>query len=68
MNNIFKKLKGENLIKEHFEIAKKVCDDFKKYKSVKGIVILGGIGRGYSDKYSDIDIIIFTERNLYNKW
>ena len=29
-----------------------------------GIVLLGGIARGYADKYSDIDIIVFTERNV----
>ncbi|MGQ4894945.1 MAG: nucleotidyltransferase domain-containing protein [Candidatus Njordarchaeia archaeon] len=59
----FESLEGRNIIKLHKKIAARFVDNFKK-EGVIGIVLLGGIARGYADKYSDIDIIVFTERNV----
>ena len=43
--------------------AKKFASRFKR-KGVVGIVFLGAIARGYFDKFSDIDVIIFKRRNV----
>jgi len=63
---MFRKLKGKNLVKQHMRIAKEISERLKKYKGVIGIVALGGVARGYSDKFSDIDIIVFCEKKIEN--
>lgn len=55
----------EELKRERFAEAKAVAKEFAsklRRKGVVGIVFLGGIARGYFDKFSDIDIIVFKKR------
>jgi len=59
----FQKLKGKNIIKLHEKMAKEFIKKVKRKRNIVGIVCTGGIGRGYADKYSDIDITIFVKKN-----
>lgn len=59
-------MKFETLGKEKLAEAEKVAEDFVskfRRKGVVGIVFLGGIARGYFEKFSDIDIVIFKRKN-----
>lgn len=53
-------LNGKNLAKLHRIFADEYIKNLSQKKDVIGIVILGGAARGYADKYSDVDIAIFT--------
>jgi len=56
-------MKSKNLIKETFKVVKPFLISLKKEKWVKGIVLLGGLGkRSFIDKFSDIDISVFTSK------
>jgi predicted nucleotidyltransferase len=56
----FKELKRERFA-EATAVAKEFASKLKR-KGVVGIVFLGGIARGYFDKFSDIDIIVFKKK------
>ena len=57
----FKNLRTEKLA-EAIIVAEEFASRFKR-KGIIGIVFLGGIARGYFDKFTDIDIIIFKRKN-----
>ena len=44
-------------------VAEEFASKFRR-KGVVGIVFLGGIARGYFDKFSDIDLIVFKRRGI----
>lgn len=56
----FKELKAEKLA-EAIAVAEEFASKFKQ-RGVVGIVFLGAIARGYFDRFSDIDIVIFKRR------
>jgi len=58
----FEELGTERLV-EAMAVAKEFASKFKR-KGVVGIVFLGGVARGYFDKFSDIDIIIFKRKRV----
>ena len=66
MKNLNLKTKDRN--KEYSEIAKKYSKKISEYDGVIGVTIGGGIGRGHSDEFSDIDIFIFLDSKTYRKW
>jgi len=51
-------LKGENRIQEFRRIAKELASEISIHKEVVGIVFLGGLVRGFADKFSDVDILV----------
>jgi predicted nucleotidyltransferase len=53
------KLERENLIEEYKRIAESVKLRILSMKGVCGIVYGGGLVRGFADRYSDVDIIVF---------
>jgi predicted nucleotidyltransferase len=56
------KLKGENRIRMFRRIAEQNAAKIASYKGVTGIVFTGGLVRGFMDKFSDLDIIVFLDR------
>jgi len=57
-------LKGENRIKTFRRIARNLTSKISSYKGVAGIVFIGGLVRGFADKFSDVDIVVLlTERD-----
>ena len=57
-----KKLKGENRIEEFRQTAKNLASKIASYEGVVGIVFIGGLVRGFVDKFSDLDITVFIDR------
>jgi predicted nucleotidyltransferase len=56
------KLKGENRIRKFRQIAEELASRIASYENVTGIVFIGGLVRGFADKFSDVDIIVFLSR------
>jgi len=51
-------LKGENRIKAFKRIAKGLASKISNCEGVTGIAFIGGLVRGFADKYSDLDIVV----------
>jgi predicted nucleotidyltransferase len=62
MKGAKQKLKGKNQIKKFRQIAEQLASEISALKDVVGIVFIGGLVRGFVDKSSDIDIIVFTNK------
>ena len=56
------RLKGENQIKKFRQVAEGFISKIVSFKDVAGIVFIGGLVRGFADKFSDVDIIVFLSR------
>jgi len=58
------KLEGRNQIRRFRQTAEALVSKIAPHKGVAGIVFSGGLVRGFADKYSDVDIIVFLgEKN-----
>jgi predicted nucleotidyltransferase len=55
-------LKGKNQIKKFRHTAEELASKISKYPSVTGIIFIGGLVRGFVDRFSDLDIIVFLSR------
>ena len=55
------KYKGKNRYKEFLSAAKVISKKISKIEGVVGILATGGIGRGYCDDYSDLDLIVYVD-------
>jgi len=51
-------LRGENRIKTFRQIARELTSEISNHKDVVGICFLGGLVRGFADKFSDVDIVV----------
>jgi predicted nucleotidyltransferase len=56
------RLKGKNRIRLFRQAAKRLTSHITSYEHVTGIVFLGGLTRGFTDKSSDLDGMVFLER------
>jgi predicted nucleotidyltransferase len=56
------RLKGENQIKKFRQVAEGFISKIVSFEGVTGIVFIGGLVRGFVDKFSDLDIIVFLSR------
>lgn len=54
------KLHGENRIREFREVAKELTSKLSSCEGVVGIAFIGGLVRGFADKYSDLDIVVLV--------
>lgn len=56
------KLAGKNNIRLFRQVARRLASDIARCKQVRGMVFLGGLARGFTDKSSDLDGMVFLER------
>jgi len=56
------KLKGENQIRKFRQVAEGLVSKIVSFEGVTGIVFIGGLVRGFVDRFSDLDIIVFLSR------
>ena len=56
-------LKGKNRIRLFRQAAEELSLKIAQSESVAGIVFLGGLVRGFADKFSDVDITVFTSKS-----
>jgi predicted nucleotidyltransferase len=52
------KLHGTNKIEDFRRLAESLKSKIASYKGVSGIVFMGGLTRGFADKYSDVDVVV----------
>ncbi len=57
------KLKGKNQIGRFRQVAKRLVTRISKYEGVCGIVLLGGLARGFADRFSDLDLAVFLSES-----
>ncbi len=55
------KYKGKNRYAEFLAAAKIISEKISEIESVVGILATGGMGRGYCDDYSDLDLIVYVD-------
>jgi len=55
-------VKGKNQIRKFRRIAEGLASKIASYEGVAGIIFIGGLVRGFTDKFSDLDIIVFLNR------
>jgi predicted nucleotidyltransferase len=67
------RLKGENRIERFRQVAERLASKIASYEGVVGIVFIGGLVRGFADRFSDLDITVFIskkdeglKRRIYN--
>jgi hypothetical protein len=53
--------KGKNRCREFLSVAKIISRKISRIEGVVGIAATGGIGRGYCDDYSDLDLTVYVE-------
>jgi predicted nucleotidyltransferase len=56
------RLGGENRIDEFRRIAEALASRIAALEGVTGIVFIGGLVRGFADKFSDVDVIVFLDK------
>lgn len=61
------KYKGKNRYNEFLSAAKIISEKISKTEGVVGILATGGIGRGYCDDYSDLDLIVYVDDKRVKK-
>jgi len=59
-------LRGENQIEKFKGIAQKLVSRIISFKGVTGVIFIGGLVRGFADKYSDVDILVFLGKKDEN--
>lgn len=55
--------KGVNRYREFLSAAKIIAGKISRIEGVVGILGTGGIGRGYCDDYSDLDLIVYVDHS-----
>lgn len=55
--------KGVNRHREFLSAAKIIARKISQIEGVIGILATGGIGRGYCDDYSDLDLIVYADHS-----
>lgn len=56
------KLSGANRIRKFRQVAERLTAQITDQKNVMGIVFIGGLARGFTDRSSDLDGMIFLDR------
>jgi predicted nucleotidyltransferase len=55
-------LRGENQIRMFQKIAERLTSKLALCEGVEGIVFIGGLVRGFVDRFSDLDVIVLLDR------
>jgi predicted nucleotidyltransferase len=60
--DVMANLKGRNQIRRFQQVAEKLVAQITTNNGVSGVVIAGGLVRGFADQYSDVDITVFLSK------
>lgn len=58
-------LQTENKLNQLLAALNESLHIFKSLDGIQGILLDGGLSRGYGDELSEIDILIFLEKEMY---
>lgn len=61
------KYKSKNRYDEFLSAARIISEKISKIEGVMGILATGGIGRGFCDDYSDLDLIVYVDDKKVKK-
>jgi hypothetical protein len=67
MSRPYVDLKSENIIAELLAALNKTLGKFTALNGVVGIILNGGLSRGYGDFLSEIDIVIFLDKEFHSE-
>jgi len=56
------KPRGKNQIAQFRRVAERLVARIRVLQGVAGIIFMGGLVRGFADKYSDVDVVVFLSR------
>jgi len=56
------RLKGENRIRKFRRVAEGLVSKMSSFDGVAGIIFVGGLVRGFADRFSDLDITVFLSK------
>jgi hypothetical protein len=59
--------RGVNRYDEFCSAAKTIAGKISKIEGVVGVLATGGIGRGFCDGFSDLDLIVFADRDGFRR-
>lgn len=59
--------KGVNRFREFLSAARIISGKISQIEGVVGILATGGIGRGYCDDYSDLDLIVYVDHSKFRE-
>jgi hypothetical protein len=51
-----------------FRQAQVFADRFAAHEGVVGVLLTGGIARGYADHFSEIDLAVYLRRSAFERW
>lgn len=55
-------LRGKNRIRKFRETADRLASRMARLEGVAGVVFLGGLTRGFADRFSDLDVTVFLSK------
>ncbi|MEM3597139.1 MAG: hypothetical protein QXJ53_03315 [Candidatus Bathyarchaeia archaeon] len=56
-------LKGENQIAKFRGVADNITAKIKGFEGIVGVVFIGGLVRGFADRFSDLDMVVFIGKD-----
>jgi len=65
MSRPYVTIKNNNIINELLNSLNNEIEEFKKLQDVVGIILDGGLSRGYGDRLSEIDVVIYLSKQSY---
>jgi len=51
-----------------FRQAQEFADRFATYEGVVGVLLTGGVARGYADHFSELDLAVYLTRRHFEEW
>ena len=67
-NRPFGEITSENKCENMIIHAKELAKEISNKDGVIGITLGGGLSRGYGDDFSEIDLNVYLDDNIYQKW
>jgi len=67
-NRPYVQLNSKNIVSDLLIHLDKTIEKLKAIDGILGITLNGGLSRGYADHLSEIDIVIYLDKDHYDKW
>lgn len=68
MNRPYVNLNSKNMIDDLLASLDMEIEKLKSIDGIVGITLNGGLSRGYADHLSEIDIVIYLEKEYFERW
>ncbi|MGA9349568.1 MAG: hypothetical protein WBW48_12315 [Anaerolineae bacterium] len=61
-------ISSPNKYDAYFRQARRFADRFAGFEGVVGVLLTGGVARGYADHFSELDLAIYLARPHFEDW